>query len=114
MPDAITVFFMPCAGMQLALPTFQLKVRLIYYPPYHSKYHGIERYWGGLERAWNGYLLASVAGVLLRASQFVGRAPGRPAPCAKVFTGRASNFAAKRSRSLKSGCRVQTTCHGGI
>ena len=28
----------------------KLEVRLIYYPPYHSKYNGIERYWGGLER----------------------------------------------------------------
>lgn len=25
----------------------ELEVRLIYYPPYHSKYNGIERYWGG-------------------------------------------------------------------
>src|ERR1035438_1510864 len=51
----------------------ELEVRLIYYPPYHSKYNGIERYWGGLERSWNGYLLDSVAGVLMRASQFVWR-----------------------------------------
>ena len=51
----------------------KLAVRLIYYPPYHSKYNGIERYWGGLERSWNGYLLTSVADVLRRASQFVWR-----------------------------------------
>jgi hypothetical protein len=51
----------------------KLEVRLIYYPPDHSKYNGIERYWGGLERSWNGYLLDSVAGVLMRASQFVWR-----------------------------------------
>ncbi len=51
----------------------KLEVRLIYYPPYHSKYNGIERYWGGLERSWNGYLLDSVAGVLLRASHFAWR-----------------------------------------
>ena len=50
-----------------------LEVHLIYYPPYHSKYNGIERYWGGLERSWNGYLLDSVQGVLRRASQFVWR-----------------------------------------
>jgi len=43
------------------------------YPPYHSKYNGIERYWGGLERSWNGYLLDSVEGVLMRASRFVWR-----------------------------------------
>jgi len=52
----------------------QLEVHLIYYPPYHSKYNGIERYWGGLERSWNGYLLDSVEGVLRRASHFVWRA----------------------------------------
>ena len=51
----------------------ELEVRLLYYPPYHSKYNGIERYWGGLERSWNGYLLDSVAAVLRRASQFVWR-----------------------------------------
>ena len=52
----------------------KLIIRLIYYPPYHSKYNGIERYWGGLERSWNGYLLDSVDGVLMRARDFVWRA----------------------------------------
>lgn len=47
-----------------------LRVRLVYYPPYHSKYNGIERYWAGLEKSWNGYLLSSVETVLKRASNF--------------------------------------------
>lgn len=51
----------------------KLEVRLIYYPPYHSKYNGIERYWGGLERSWNGYLLDSVETVLRRAAHFFWR-----------------------------------------
>lgn len=51
----------------------KLDVRLIYYPPYHSKYNGIERYWGGLERSWNGYLLDSVETVLGRAASFLWR-----------------------------------------
>lgn len=51
----------------------QLEVRLIYYPPYHSKYNAIERYWGGLERSWNGYLLDSVDTVLKRAASFLWR-----------------------------------------
>ena len=51
----------------------KLTVHLIYYPPYHSKYNGIERYWGGLERSWNGYLLDSVETVLKRAGNFVWR-----------------------------------------
>jgi hypothetical protein len=47
-----------------------LRVRLVYYPPYHSKYNGIERYWAGLEKSWNGYLLDSVDTVLNRARNF--------------------------------------------
>jgi hypothetical protein len=49
------------------------EVRLIYYPPYHSKYNAIERYWGGLERSWNGCLLDSEETILGRASRFVWR-----------------------------------------
>jgi hypothetical protein len=49
----------------------ELLVRVIYYPPYHSKYNGIERYWAGLEKSWNGYLLDSVSTVLKRASNFI-------------------------------------------
>jgi hypothetical protein len=51
--------------------TTGLEVRLVYYPPYHSKYNAIERYWAGLEKSWNGYLLDSVACVLNRACNFV-------------------------------------------
>ena len=41
-----------------------LKVRLVYYPPYHSKYNPIERRWAFLENHWGGALLNSVAAVL--------------------------------------------------
>jgi transposase len=34
-----------------------LEVRLVYYPPYHSKYNPIERCWSSLEKKWNGTLL---------------------------------------------------------
>ena len=51
--------------------TTGLEVRLVYYPPYHSKYNAIERYWAALEKSWNGYLLDSVDGVLNRADNFV-------------------------------------------
>lgn len=47
-----------------------LCVHLVYYPPYHSKYNGIERYWAGLEKSWNGYLLDTVNTVLNRAANF--------------------------------------------
>jgi len=41
-----------------------LRLHLVYYPPYHSKYNAIERCWGVLERHWNGTLLSTVATVV--------------------------------------------------
>ena len=40
--------------------TLNLKIRLIYYPPYHSKYNPIERCWAALENYWNRAILDSV------------------------------------------------------
>ena len=37
-----------------------LRIVLVYYPPYHSKYNPIERCWGILEEHWNGTLLNTV------------------------------------------------------
>jgi hypothetical protein len=37
-----------------------LQIRLVYYPPYHSKYNPVERCWGILEEHWNGETLDSV------------------------------------------------------
>ena len=33
-----------------------LEIRLVYYPPYHSKYNPIERCWSSLESKWGGSL----------------------------------------------------------
>lgn len=41
-----------------------LKIHLLYYPPYHSKYNPIERVWAALENYWNGTLLTSVDKVI--------------------------------------------------
>lgn len=41
-----------------------LEVRLVYYPPYHSKYNPIERCWSALEGKWSGVLLNCVRFVL--------------------------------------------------
>jgi hypothetical protein len=38
-----------------------LEIRLIYYPPYHSKYNPIERCWSSLQKKWNGVLLTCLA-----------------------------------------------------
>ena len=45
-----------------------LKVHLIYYPPYHSKYNPIERCWAALETYWNGTVLTTVEEALQWAS----------------------------------------------
>jgi hypothetical protein len=44
---------------QLASQT-GLQIRLIYCPPYHSKYNPIERVWSAMERHWNGTLLQTL------------------------------------------------------
>ena len=36
---------------------YNLKIHLVYYPSYHSKYNPVERLWGILENHWNGTLL---------------------------------------------------------
>jgi hypothetical protein len=41
-----------------------LEVKLVYYPPYRSKYNLIERGWGILKNHWNGTLLKSVTTVV--------------------------------------------------
>lgn len=37
-----------------------IKIHLLYYPPYHSKYNPVERVWAAVEQYWNGTLLDSV------------------------------------------------------
>ena len=51
----------------------QVEVELVYLPPYHSKYHPIERCWGILEQHWSGTLLHSVLVVLRWASTMTWR-----------------------------------------
>lgn len=41
-----------------------LAIRLVYYPPYHSKYNPIQRCWSTLEQKWNGELLNCLEVVL--------------------------------------------------
>jgi len=35
-------------------------IQLAYYPPYHSKYNPVERFWGVLENHWCGELISSI------------------------------------------------------
>jgi len=49
-----------------------LSVRLVYLLAVPlAKYNAIERYWAGLEKSWNGYLLSTVSAVLHRAGNFL-------------------------------------------
>ena len=50
-----------------------LRLHLVYYPPYHSKYNPVERCWGVLEKHWNGALLTDVAAALGRAATMTWR-----------------------------------------
>jgi hypothetical protein len=54
-----------------------LEIRLVYYPPYHSKYNPIERGWSALEKKWNGVLLNTLKVVLQCALRMIwkGRHP---------------------------------------
>ena len=54
-----------------------IPIRLVYYPPYPSKYNPIERCWAALENYWNGALLDSVEAALQWASHMTwkGSAP---------------------------------------
>jgi hypothetical protein len=56
---------------------FGLEVRLVYYPPYHSKYNPIERCWSALEKKWGGTLLSSVSVILefARRMTWLGKRP---------------------------------------
>jgi hypothetical protein len=44
-----------------------LEIRLVYYPPYHSKYNPIERCWSALEQKWGAALLNSLKVILQQA-----------------------------------------------
>ena len=48
-----------------------LEIRLVYYPPYHSKYNPIERCWSILEQKWGGALLNSLQVILQQALRMV-------------------------------------------
>jgi hypothetical protein len=56
---------------------YAIRVRLAYYPPYHSKYNPIERCWGILENHWSGALLDTIEAVIefARSMRWKGQRP---------------------------------------
>ncbi|MCY7408242.1 MAG: hypothetical protein LH631_12945 [Alkalinema sp. CAN_BIN05] len=58
-----------CKRMVNLSQTIGLRMHLIYYPPYHSKYNPIERCWTTLEQYWNGAILNSIEAAIGWASR---------------------------------------------
>ncbi|MDQ1269864.1 MAG: hypothetical protein QG618_1173 [Thermodesulfobacteriota bacterium] len=79
-----------------------LEVRLVYYPPYHSKYNSIERYWAGLEKSWNGYLLDSIECVLKRAGNFIWKSHRATIRLLKAAYEKGVNVQGKERAALES------------
>lgn len=38
----------------------KISIELAYYPPYHSKYNMIERYWARLQLSWSGLIINTI------------------------------------------------------
>jgi hypothetical protein len=53
--------------------TSNLKIRLVDYPPYHSKYNPLERGWACLENFWNGAILDSIETAIAWAENMTGK-----------------------------------------
>lgn len=51
--------------------TINLPIRLVHYPPYHSKYNTVERFWAAVENYWRPMILDSVDRVLEVAKKVV-------------------------------------------
>lgn len=39
---------------------YNISIELVYYPPYHSKYNPIERYWARLQLSWSGLIINTI------------------------------------------------------
>jgi hypothetical protein len=75
-----------------------LEVRLVYYPPYHSKYNRVERCWSALEKKWNGVLLSSLEVVLQCALRMTWKGSH---PEVKYFEGTYPNGVRVAAREMK-------------
>ena len=41
-----------------------IPIQLVYYPPYHSKYNMVERFWAALENYWSSLVLDTIANTI--------------------------------------------------
>ena len=49
----------------------QMPIQMVYYPPYHSKYNIIERFWAALENYWSPIILDTVQNAINVAKKVV-------------------------------------------
>lgn len=42
----------------------QMKIQMVYYPPYHSKYNMVERFWAALEQYWSPLVLDTISNTI--------------------------------------------------
>jgi DDE family transposase len=75
-----------------------LEIRLVYSPPYHSKYNPIERCWSALEQKWNGELLNCLEVVLQCARRMTWK---RRHPTVKCLEGEYPNGVRVGSKEMK-------------
>ena len=59
-PDNSGVRTIFLSGLINIAKKYNIKIELVYYPPYHSKYNPVERLWARVENNWNGFLLETV------------------------------------------------------
>jgi len=86
-----------------------LEIRLVYYPPYHSKYNRIERCWSALEKKWNGVLLNGLEVVLQCARRMTWKGSH---PTVEHFDGTYPNgvrVAAKEMKEVEARLQRSTT-----
>jgi Rhodopirellula transposase DDE domain len=99
-----------------------LELRLVYYPPYHTKYNPIERCWSALEKKWNGVILNCLKVVLQCALRMTWRGQhptvkrlhgeypdGVRVPAKEMKTGRSTIGTIGRSTALRH--QNQTASH---
>lgn len=66
-----------------------------------SKYNSIERYWAGLEKSWNGYLLENETTVINRASNFSWRGIAATALLIDTVYQKGIKFCGKEKKNLE-------------
>lgn len=79
-----------------------LRIRLIYYPPYHSKYNPVERCRAALEKHWNGALLSDIRTALKRAGSMTWKGISPTVSLNKKIYKKAARLFGKAKQALEA------------